>query len=478
MILPWLEFGGADHFHLNLAKGLVCRGWSVTIATTQESMNVWLPYFSRVVPDIALLSSFLGPKEYPSFLGHLIQTRSVDAVFLSSTRIGYSLLPYLRSAFPTLPIVDYCHMEEHWQLGGYPGLSLTHDQLTDMTAVTSAHLRDWMTRRGGDAQRISVVPIGINHDVWRPDADARAQVRRELNVADDIPLLLYAGRIEMQKQPDVMAQTVLRLRRAGLRFVVAVAGDGRELPWLRAFVASRKLQDVVRFLGVVPLERMPGLTAASDVLFLPSRYEGIALTIYEAMACGVAVVSADVGGQRELVTPGCGKLVVPGPLHAEAERYTAALSQLLFHADERQAMGEAGRERVASHFRLEGTISAMAALLAEAAIRRAAHPFDLGHARPATSGGLQPLDAGQSPARAAAGRPNMRVYKRISRGARQAPPIFRRPLKTFLKMLVWGVSPQPPLAWLARLLSAILPARVKDALREVWMAEETAEGND
>ncbi len=64
--------------------------------------------------------------------------------------------------------------------------------------------------------------------------------------------------------------------------------------------------------GALPNPRLRDLMAAADILFLPSAWEGIAQSIYEAMAAGLVVVGADVGGQRELVTPDCGYLLSPG----------------------------------------------------------------------------------------------------------------------------------------------------------------------
>ena len=93
--------------------------------------------------------------------------------------------------------------------------------------------------------------------------------------------------------------------------------------------------------------------AASDVFFLPSRYEGIALTLYEALACGLPVVGARVGGQAELVTKDVGILVDPSNPEEETVRYADALASLLSNADRRRAMGVAARARIVTDFRLE-----------------------------------------------------------------------------------------------------------------------------
>jgi len=81
--------------------------------------------------------------------------------------------------------------------------------------------------------------------------------------------------------------------------------------------------------------------------------EGISLAIYEAMAMGLAVVGADVGGQAELVTPECGVLVARETPEEEVARYTAVLRELLADRERIRRMGQAGRARVEQHFRLE-----------------------------------------------------------------------------------------------------------------------------
>jgi hypothetical protein len=94
--------------------------------------------------------------------------------------------------------------------------------------------------------------------------------------------------------------------------------------------------------------------------------EGIALAIYEAMAMGLVPVGADVGGQRELVTPECGVLLQRGSREEEVLRYADVLEELIKSPDRRDAMGKASRERVITHFELEQMGERMDHLLAVA----------------------------------------------------------------------------------------------------------------
>jgi hypothetical protein len=91
--------------------------------------------------------------------------------------------------------------------------------------------------------------------------------------------------------------------------------------------------------------------AACDVLLLPSQDEGISLAIFEAMAMGLVPVVADVGGQRELVTPGTGYLVPHGP--SEVAEYVQILSRLLAAPQLRREVGRAARERLNANFTIE-----------------------------------------------------------------------------------------------------------------------------
>ena len=354
LLLPYLTVGGADKFDLDLVGQLVRRGWEVTVVTTLTGDHSWLPRLSALTPDVFALHRFLRLVDYPRFLRYLIQSRQIEAVLISNSELGYLLLPYLRAHAPQAVFLDYCHMEEeNWKSGGYPAMAVEHQGLLDLNLVSSQHLREWMFRRGADTDRIKVCHTNIDADLWAPDQAMRQATRQELGLDQDTPVLLYCGRLSEQKQPRVFAQTMLRLQTEGLRFAALVGGDGPDAAWLKRFVDDQGLAASVSLLGAIPPERIRQLLTAADVFFLPSRWEGIALSIFEAMAVGLPVVAADVGGQRELVTPECGVLVPRGDEQSEVQRYTMALAELLRDPQRGQAMGAAGRQRIQVHFRLD-----------------------------------------------------------------------------------------------------------------------------
>lgn len=352
LIAPFMTVGGADRFNLHLLDQLRLAGWEATVATTIDGSHDWYPLYERRTPDIFPLAHFLRLVDYPRFLHYLIASRQPDVVLISNSELGYRLLPYLRAMCPETPLADYCHsVAEDWNNGGYPRFSVEYQSLLDLTVTTSEHLRQWMIDRGANGDRIEVCHANVDTAALRPQPSVRADVRLQLEIADDEPVVLFAGRISEDKQPRVLAETLSRLDRSGARFTGVVAGDGPDLPWLRSFV-RRRLRSRVLTLGDVDHGEMARLMAASDVLFLPSRSEGIALTLYEAMACGIPVVGARVGGQSELVTPDCGMLVERSTPHDEAARYAEALRGLLADRRRRESMGAAARARVETEFPL------------------------------------------------------------------------------------------------------------------------------
>lgn len=375
IIVPWLALGGADNFNLSVVQQLKLHGWEVTVAATLKDEHAWLPRFAELTPDVFVLSHFLRLEDYPRFLLYLIRSRQVDAVLISHSELGYRLLPFLVANAPDVTFVDYCHLEEeYWNNGGYPRLAIKYQESLDLTMVASSHLKTWMARNGAQPERIRVRTINVDAETWCPDPERRAAVRRELHLDEHTPIILFAGRICRQKQPRVLARTLLRLRQQGVSFVALVAGGGPDLPWLRRFVRRHGLRECVQILGAVSHSRVRDLMSAADLFFLPSQWEGIALSFYEAMASGVPVVGADLGGQDELVTADCGILLPPSSPEEEVRLYADALAGLLTDPSRRVQMGRAGRQRVCDLFRLEEMGHGTAELLDEARVLHLERP--------------------------------------------------------------------------------------------------------
>lgn len=367
MIIPWMTMGGSDRFTLDLVEELTGRGWEVSIVTTLHGENLWHHEFARFTPDIFILENFVKEKDFARFIVYLIESRAIDSVLVTQSVFGYLMLPYLRSQCPDVSFVDYCHIEEvEWLSGGYPGLSAGHHGLLDLAITSSHHLKSWETARGASEERTRVCYTAIRSDEWKPDVTVRAAIRKELGIPEQACVLFYPARLCDQKQPKVFGEILRRVAAKGVDYHAVIAGDGPDGPWLKDFIAKNGLTSRVHFLGTVAADRMRGLMAASDILLLPSKWEGIALSVYEALSSGAVVVGARVGGHEELVVPECGYLVEPGPIETQIADYTSILVELIPDASKRKRMSEHGRKRVIDQFEMKGMGDRMVELLEEA----------------------------------------------------------------------------------------------------------------
>jgi glycosyltransferase involved in cell wall biosynthesis len=352
LVLPWLALGGSDKVNLDLVEQLTQRhGYEVSVATTMTGDQSKLPLFAQFTPDVFVLQHFLRLVDYPRFLRYLIESRQIDIVLMSHSHLGYQLLPYLRAHCPQAAYLDYCHIEiEQWQNGGYPRASVSYNALLDLAVVSSQHLRKWMITRGGDPDRIEVCYTNIDPRGWEPDLQVRRRVRQELSIPNDARVILFAGRLCEQKQPKIMAQVMRRLHEQRVEFTALVVGDGEDRAWLEQFIREHDLQASVKLLGATPYSRLPKLMWASDIFFLPSQWEGIALSLFQAMASGLVIVGADVGGQHELVESDCGILLPRSDEATEVLRYTETLEQLLRDPARCVAFAKRARQRIAKRY--------------------------------------------------------------------------------------------------------------------------------
>jgi D-inositol-3-phosphate glycosyltransferase len=179
----------------------------------------------------------------------------------------------------------------------------------DAIVAASEHERALlMDLYGAAAQRIEVIPCGVDPERFRPLE--RAACRRELGLGGE-PLVLFVGRLEPLKGIELLIDALVHLD--GVTLLV-VGGDARSAAYqaeLERRAARRAVAARVRFVGAVPQERLPLYYNAADVCAVPSFYESFGLVALEALACGVPVVAARVGGLSATVRDGENGFLVP-----------------------------------------------------------------------------------------------------------------------------------------------------------------------
>ena len=210
--------------------------------------------------------------------------------------------------------------------------------------------------------KMVVIPNGFDVNEFRPNAQARVELRSELGVGQDTKLVGLFGRFDVQKDHHTFIAAAKKIsdRQSGVRFVLAGTAVDNSNQQLVSWVDSAGIRDACHLLG----ERhdMSILTAALDVAVSASLGEGLANVVGEAMACGVPCVVTDVGDSALLVGE-CGH-VVPT---RDADSLACAVEGLLaLGSRPRNALSVAARKRITDWFSIEREVGQYARLYEDA----------------------------------------------------------------------------------------------------------------
>jgi len=346
-----LERGGAERQLAMLAGGLARRGHRITVASFYGgALATELNAAGCTVVDldkrgrwdiIAVLSrtARLLASLRPDLIHSYLPVPNVLATALRPAASGAALVWGIRAAGVDLSAYDRLSRLSYRlesRLAGFADRIIVNSRRGEADAIA----------RGFPAERLSVVPNGIDTGRNRPDAVARAELRAELGVPDDAPLIGLVARLDPMKDHATFfaAAAMLAERLPSVRFVLAGHGIEPGNPVLSAAGAGA-LTGRIHLLG--PRDDIPRIMAALDLYCLSSAFgEGFPNVLGEAMACGVPCVATDVGDAAWILGE-TGPLVPPRDPAALAAALAAQLERV---KREGEALRTAARERILSRF--------------------------------------------------------------------------------------------------------------------------------
>lgn len=341
-----LSPGGTERLVIEICRHLAGRIDSSVCCLDEP--GAWAAELAPL--DIPVISLSRRPGFHPGLaveLARVIKARQIEVVHCHHySPFVYGLLATM--LHPRVRLV----FTEHGRLAD-AGTSRKRQIVNPMLAwwparlcAVSADLRRHMISEGFPGRRLEVVYNGIAAG-QRPRPAERQAAREALGLAPGALVVGSVGRLDPVKNLPALLRAHARVLAEHPEARLVIVGDGPDRDALHAEARALDIAETVVFTGYRADVR--SVMPAFDVYANSSRYEGVSLTILEAMAAGLPVVATDVGGNPEVVCDHETGRLVPG--HARA--LAGALIELANHPKRRQAMGDAGRWRVKRHFSLE-----------------------------------------------------------------------------------------------------------------------------
>jgi len=249
-------------------------------------------------------------------------------------------------------IIETPHVREHWRKGlvkGHYFVDRAIARMVDHYVAVSAANADYLAgTKGIPRSKMTVIRSASDVSRFDPDRVAPDGLRESLGFAKHDPVLVVVGRLEPQKGHRILLDALPAVLRSFPRVRLVCLSDGQLRAALERQTLKLGLTDAVRFVGYQP--DIAEWLALADISILPSFFEGLPLTVIEAMAAGRPVIASAVDGVPEVLVDGeSGLLIPPGDSGALAR----AICRLVGDPALRQAMARAGRRRVVLEFGLE-----------------------------------------------------------------------------------------------------------------------------
>jgi D-inositol-3-phosphate glycosyltransferase len=238
-----------------------------------------------------------------------------------------------------------------------------------LVANTHAEAKELIELYHADPNRVRVVHPGVDLGVFVPGNQKVARI--DLGVAEDAIVLLFVGRIQPLKAPDVLIEAAAEILKHNpelrSRLVVAIcggpSGSGLERPDALVNLADRLgISDVVQFVPPTSRAELVKWFQAASVCVVPSHSESFGLVAIEAQACGTPVIAARVGGLPTAVRDGISGVLVDGH---EATTWANHIIDVVTNYELRSRLSS-GAVAHASHFGWEDTTDKLITVYNEA----------------------------------------------------------------------------------------------------------------
>ena len=299
------RFGGAGRIILRLGQVAQAEGWEVDILTTDpvfqraiRQHGLGLVNLDVIRRDIRPLWDLAGLVRLCRFLRReryeIVHTHTSKGGFVGRLAARMAHVPVIVHTAHGFAFHERSSPSAHFI---YSTLERVASRWCDRIVSVSEFHRRWaLELRICDSSKVLAIPNGIA-PLSKPET-APAELRRRLGIRDGDLLVLSMARLAPDKGLEYLIEAAAILLPTGLRFQIAVAGEGPVRSQLEELASKLGVAERVTFLGF--REDVSDLLAACDLVVLPSLREGLSIAFLEAMAAGKAIIATSIGSNREL----------------------------------------------------------------------------------------------------------------------------------------------------------------------------------
>lgn len=345
---------GGNIVCLHLIEAALNQGWDVLVNSPSEGR------FCDIIREKKVKVYHLDTTRSFNWLSavkmaQLIKKEGVSLVHAHAPFAG-SIVSSLAGKLAGVPVIIHAHLQDTLSsnsfIRSYQNIMnyWTSRKCCDAIIAVSHQVKDALIAEGFDSHKFHVVHNGTPvNTLDKIDSN----IRSELNIPEDIPVVIHIGRLCKSKGQHLLLQAAANLHQLGQEAVYLIVGkdleqDGAYLNYLKDMAQELGINDSVRFLG--HRADISQLLTLSDLLVLPSYTEGLPLVILEAMAAGLAVVATPVGGIPEVVIEKETGFLVPVE---DVQALGDAIFKLLQNPNLKYEMGNKGLEMVNENLSLE-----------------------------------------------------------------------------------------------------------------------------
>lgn len=302
-----LNAGGITSYLLTLSKGMIERGVRVHIASSGGDMAAEFSALGVQLLNLNIRTkSELDPRIYYAllFLNQYVRQHAIDMIH-AQTRVT-QVMGFWLATMTGCSYVSTCHgfFKTHASRLMFPCWG---DAVVAISEAVQKHLHDDFQIAD---ERISLIPSGIDIRMYPPvDALIKYQMRRKYGLGEE-PVVGIIARLSEVKGQDILIKAMKTVHEQIADAKLIIAGEGKTESLLRKMVKEFQLERNVLFYPLT--HKSVKILPLLDIFVMPSRQEGLGISIMEAQAVGVPVIASRVGGIPSLIEEGrTGFLVEP-----------------------------------------------------------------------------------------------------------------------------------------------------------------------